>query len=112
MTKLRLTLITGRSTKQGTGISTGKERTDYREATGMIELSQSDMARSGLSSGDQVLLTTEFGTAEVKCRCADVPEGLAFMAFGPTCNRLIGGETYASGMPDSKHVAIEIERIR
>lgn len=111
MTKLRLTLITGRSTKQGVGISTGKEREDYREATGVIELSESDMERSGLSSGDRIIMTTEFGAAEVKCRRADVPDGLAFMAFGPTCNRLIGGETYASGMPDSKHVEVVLERV-
>jgi formylmethanofuran dehydrogenase subunit D len=33
------------------------------------------------------------------------------MAFGPACNQLIGGETYASGMPDSKHVKVEIESV-
>lgn len=108
MVKLSLTLITGRSTKQGTGISTGKERSEYLEATNVIGLSQSDMVRAGLMDGDQVRLTTEYGTADVKCRQADVPEGLAFMAFGPACNRLVGGETYASGMPDSKHVKVEV----
>ena len=111
MTKLSLILITGRSTKQGTGISTGKERPEYQQATNVIELSQSDMVRSGLRDGDQVRLKTDFGTAEVKCRRADLPEGLAFMAFGPACNRLIGGETYASGMPDSRNLKIEIEPI-
>jgi formylmethanofuran dehydrogenase subunit D len=110
MAKLSLTLITGRSTQQGTGISAGKELLGYHEATNVIELSLSDMERLEICDGDQVRLETEFGTADVKCRRADVPEGLAFMAFGPACNRLIGGETYASGMPDSKHVKIEIER--
>jgi len=109
MIRLRLTLITGRSTRQGTGISTGKEGSEYREATSVIELNQADMKRSGLHDGDQLRLTSEFGTADVKCRHSEVPEGLAFIAFGPACNRLIGGETYASGMPDSKHVDVEIE---
>jgi formylmethanofuran dehydrogenase subunit D len=109
MAKLRLTLITGRSTRQGTGVSTGKERSEYKEATGVIELSQTDMAASGLSDGDPVCLTTEFGTADVHCRRADIPQGLAFIAFGPVCNRLIGGETCASGMPASKHVQVEID---
>jgi formylmethanofuran dehydrogenase subunit D len=108
MPNLSLTLITGRSTKQGTGISTGKERLEYREATNAIELNQLDMARSELNDGDRVRLKTEFGTADVKCRRADVPEGLAFIAYGPACNRLVGGETYASGMPDSKHLKVEI----
>ncbi len=111
MAKLNLTLITGRSTKQGTGISTGKGFADYREATGVIDLSEADMKRSGLSDGDRVTLTTEFGAAEARCRCAELPEGLAFMPFGPVCNRLIGGETHASGMPDSKHVSVELERL-
>ncbi len=109
MAKLRLTLITGRSTKQGTGISTGKERSEYQDATSVIELSRFDMEGSGLQEGDRVRLISEFGTAEVRCRRGEIPEGLAFIAFGPACNRLIGGETYASGMPDSKHVEIEIE---
>jgi formylmethanofuran dehydrogenase subunit D len=108
MAKLVLTLVTGRSIKQGTGISTGKEGSEYREATGAIEINPSDMARGGLSDGDPVRLQSDFGTANARCRQADVPEGLAFMAFGSACNRLIGGETDASGMPDSKHVKVEI----
>ena len=109
MAELHLILITGRSTKQGTGISTGKENADYREATGIVELNPSDMAHSGLQDGDSVRLSTEFGATEARCRRADVPEGLAFMAFGSACNRLVGGETYASGMPDSKHVSVVVE---
>lgn len=101
-------MITGRSTKQGTGISTGKEQPDYQEATNAIELNSADMERSGWKDGDPVKLKSEFGSAEVKCRKGDIPEGLGFMAFGPACNKLIGGETYASGMPDSKSLRIEV----
>ena len=111
MASLSLILITGRSTKQGIGISTGKGHPEYKEATSVIELSQSDMGRVGLEDGNHVRLKTKFGMADVKCCRADVPEGLAFMAFGAACNRLVGGETYASGMPDSKHVQVEIERL-
>jgi formylmethanofuran dehydrogenase subunit D len=110
MDKLTLTLITGRSTRQGTGISSGKLRPDYQEVTRVIDLNQKDMVRSGLSNGDSVQLKTCFGKADVICRQADIPEGLAFMAFGPACNRLIGGETYASGMPNSKHVHVEVAK--
>ena len=94
--------------KQGTGISTGKERPEYREATGVIELSPADMECLGLNDGSVVVLKTEFGAAEVKCRRTNVPEGLAFMAFGSACNQLVGSETSASGMPDSKNVQVEI----
>ena len=111
MPQISLMLITGRSTKQGTGISSGKERAEYRDATNQVELNSSDMERAKISDGDPVRLKSEFGTADVKCRKADIPEGLAFMAFGSACNRLVGGETYASGMPDSKHVEVEIESV-
>jgi formylmethanofuran dehydrogenase subunit D len=107
MHSLRLTLITGRSTKQGTGISMGKDRPEYREATGVVELSSEDMVRLGLTDGSMIVLRTEFGVAEVGCRRADISEGMAFMAFGSACNQLVGGETCASGMPDSKHVQVE-----
>jgi|WetSurMetagenome_2_1015567.scaffolds.fasta_scaffold119167_2 formylmethanofuran dehydrogenase subunit D len=108
MCSLRLTLITGRSTKQGTGISTGKQHPEYREATNVIDLSQADMDRAGLSEGSTVGIKTEFGMVEVKCRRADIPEGMSFIAFGSVCNQLVGGETCASGMPDSKHLQVEM----
>ncbi len=108
MAKLAVNLITGRSTKQGIGISTGKAGSEYREATGTIELSLQDMVRAGFSDGDRVTLKSEFGSTEAKCVPADIPEGLAFMAFGASCNQLIGSETHASGMPDSKHIQVEI----
>jgi formylmethanofuran dehydrogenase subunit D len=108
MSSLRLTLITGRSTKQGTGISTGKEHSEYREATNVIDLSQADMDRMGASEGSIVSIKTEFGMAEVKCRRADIPEGMSFIAFGSVCNQLVGAETSASGMPDSKHLQVEM----
>jgi formylmethanofuran dehydrogenase subunit D len=111
MASLRLILITGRSAKQGIGISAGKEGFEYRQATGVIELSRSDMLRSGLKEGERVRLTSRFGSADATCRGTELPEGLAFMAFGPPCNRLIGDETSASGMPDSKHVEVAIDRI-
>jgi formylmethanofuran dehydrogenase subunit D len=111
MADLTLTLITGRSTGQGAGISTGKAHRSYREATTVIELSGADMARSGLNDGDRAILKTEFGTAEVTCRRGDVPEGLAFIAFGSACNRLVGGETDASGMPSSKNMTVELDRV-
>ena len=111
MDKLRLTLISGRSTKQGVGISAGKDLPEYREATGIVELNSSDMERSGVNDGDVVRIESGFGAVSVPCRRADLPEGLAFMAFGSACNRLVGEETYASGMPDSKHLDVEIKPV-
>lgn len=108
MHKLSLILISGRSTGQGVGISVGKEGEAYREATGFIELNPSDMDVAGMAEGNLVRVVSGYGTVDVPCRKSDVPRGLGFMAFGPACNRLVGGETHASGMPDSKHLQVEI----
>jgi len=111
MTEHKLILITGRSTKQGTGISTGKEKDDYQIATSVLDLNPADMERLGLKDGDKVKVKTRFGEATVNCRQRGVPEGIAFIAFGPASSELIGGETQATGMPDSKGFEIELERI-
>ncbi len=107
----KLILITGRSTKQGTGISTGKGLAEYREATTVLDLSPTDMARLGLREGDSVRLRTRYGETTAKCRRQELPEGLAFMAFGPAAGRLIGSETHASGMPDTKGFEVELEPV-
>lgn len=108
MGNLKVTLITGRSAKQGIGISLGKSHAEYQEAVNVIELNSTDMGRAGFTDGDPVILKTIQGAVEVQCRRSDIPEGLAFMAFGSICNRLVGEETHASGMPDSKHIQVEI----
>ena len=109
MDESRLILVSGRSTKQGAGISIGKESREYQEATNVVVMNLSDMERSGLHDEDSVVLKSEFGEVTVQCLSGDVPEGLAFMPFGSACNRLVGEETYASGMPDSKHLHVEIK---
>jgi formylmethanofuran dehydrogenase subunit D len=111
MPERKLILITGRSTKQGTGISIGKEKEDYQVATSVLELNPADMQRFGLSEGDTVAIKTQFGQAKVTCRPEDMPEGIAFIAFGPATSHLVGGETHATGMPDTKGFEIEIEKI-
>ena len=81
---------------------------DYREAVSAIDLNAEDMESAGLSDGAAAKIQTAFGAADVVCRRADIPKGLAFMAFGSVCNQLVGDETYASGMPDLKHLIVEI----
>lgn len=108
MPEIKLILITGRSTVQGTGISTGKSLDDYKAETSKLQINRSDMERFGLSDGSAVKVRTDYGEAIAYCYSADLPEGLAFMAFGPATSQLSGGETYASGMPDTKGFEVEL----
>lgn len=111
MLNSKLVLITGRSTKQGTGISAGKEQEEYQIATSVLELSPADLTRFGLSEGDTVKLKSRHGEVTVKCRSENLPEGLAFLAFGPATSQLVGGETHATGMPDTKGFEVELEKV-
>lgn len=106
----KLVLIAGRSTKQGTGVNVGKDSPEYREAVTTLEMNPEDMTRFGLQDGDTVKLKSAHGEALAQCRGAELPEGMAFIAYGPVSSRLMGGETHASGMPDSKGFVVEIEK--
>ena len=111
MDKLKLILIAGRTLKQGTGLNIGKESADYQEAVTTIELNGGDMARLGLQDGESVRVKAAGGEALVQCRGADVPKGLAFIAYGPQSSELMDQETHGSGMPDSNGFEVEVERV-
>jgi formylmethanofuran dehydrogenase subunit D len=107
-----MTLIAGRSSKQGTSLNAGKHSPEYVEVTGTVEMNAGDMARLGVGEGGSVRLRTEVGEAvvNVKSRKAeDLPSGLLFMAYGPPSSRLMGGETQGTGMPLSKSFEVEVE---
>jgi len=111
MAESKLILITGRTSHQGVGISSGKGLEEYQTATNTLQLNASDMERFGFKNDDMVRVKTPYGSTTVKCNSADLPEGLAFMAFGPATSKLIGSETQATGMPDSKGFEIELELV-
>lgn len=111
MVSCSLLLITGRSTKQGIGVSSGKDQPEYQEATRLLEMSRADLKRLGAQPGDMVRIRSSFGETTVRCSEADLPEGLAFLAYGPAASELIGGETGASGMPNTKGFRIEVEKV-
>lgn len=108
MPELKVLLIAGRSLKQGTGDNLGKGSQEYRDATSTVELCALDMDRLGVSDGDPVEISTSTGQVEVRCRHADLPAGMAFIAYGPRSSALMGSETHASGMPDSKAIEVAI----
>ncbi|HMQ50838.1 MAG TPA: molybdopterin dinucleotide binding domain-containing protein [Anaerolineae bacterium] len=109
-----LTLIAGRSSKQGTSLNVGKLKPEYQEVTTTLEMNEEDMARLGLQDGDQVRLRTAVGQAVVRCKgrkAVDLPAGLIFLAYGPASSQLMGGDTAGTGMPISKNIEVEVERV-
>jgi len=107
-------LIPGRSSKQGTSLNKGKLGDEYRDVTSTVEINADDMVRLGFNDGDKLRLKNGVGEAVVTCvskKAADLPEGMIFIAYGPTSSRLMEGDTAGSGMPLSKHLPVEVEKI-
>jgi formylmethanofuran dehydrogenase subunit D len=109
-----MTLIGGRSSKQGTSLCAGKLGAEYVQISSTVEMNVEDMARLGLSNDSKVRLRTPVGEAVVRCKgreTKDLPPGLLFMAYGPLSSRLMAGDTAASGMPISKNLDVEVEPV-
>ena len=106
-----LTLITGRTTNQGKLLHVGKDSAEFQEEVSRIDMNPDDMARRGLESGAEVRVRSAHGEMRGRCKKADLPEGLVFIAYSIHCNQLIGGDTGGIGMPDSKGIQIEVEAL-
>ena len=107
-------LIPGRTSRQGCGISEGKFRENYIEETTTLQVAPQDMQRLGLSNGDRVRVTSEFGSVELQITMAkadELPAGLLFIAYGDLSSRLMGGDTHGSGMPTSKGLDVTLEQL-
>ncbi|HDN80909.1 MAG: formylmethanofuran dehydrogenase [Chloroflexi bacterium] len=102
-------LITGRTSKQGRALHTGKDSPEYLEEVSTLEMNEADMEEMGLKDGDEVRVRSKEGEITVRCRRSDsLPRGIIFIPYGPPANTLIGVDTDGTGMPDSKGIEVEI----
>ena len=107
-------LIPGRTSKQGCGISEGKFTEGYIAETTIVQVAAADIQRLGLADGDRVRLTSETGHADVSVSTAkgdELPAGLLFIGYGDASSRLMGADTHGSGMPTSKGLDVQLEKI-
>ena len=107
-------LIPGRTSRQGTTLNEGKLTAAYQDEISTLQMNPDDMRRLSLQHGDHVRLRTGQGQVELACQAAkpgELPPGLLFMPYGDLSSRLMGGETHGTGMPDSKGLDVELERL-
>ena len=72
------------------------------------------MSRLGLENGDRVRIFNEIGESIVVCKgrkATDLPSGLLFIAYGPSSSQLMDSDTAGSGMPLSKNLAVQLEKL-
>ena len=107
-------LIPGRTSKQGCGISEGKFEENYQREINTLQVAPEDMERLELVAGDRVRLSNETGQIEVAVIGAkkdELPPGLLFIAYGDLSSRLMAADTHGSGMPTSKGMDVQLEKI-
>ncbi|MCS6851753.1 MAG: hypothetical protein NZ700_11365 [Gemmataceae bacterium] len=107
-------LIPGRTSRQGTTLNEGKLTGAYLDEISTLQMNPDDMTRLGLNAGDRVRLRTDQGTIELPCQPAkpgELPAGVLFLPYGEWSSRLMGPETHATGMPDSKSFDVELETL-
>jgi formylmethanofuran dehydrogenase subunit D len=107
---VRVTLITGRSLRQGQGKEVGKTSEMYRENVAVCELDPEDLKILNVPSGTNVRVSTKHGEVVVKgLLSTQTPHrGIAFIPCGPWANSVTGSETNGTGMPTFKGVLAEV----
>jgi formylmethanofuran dehydrogenase subunit D len=131
MTRKHFLLIAGRTSKQGCGISEGKETEGYLAETTTLQMSPEDMVALGLSDGKRVRLSTNVGRPfqavearlespsypphidlpVISAKGGELPGGVLFIAYGSMSSLLMEGETHGSGMPTSKGIDVVLETL-
>ncbi len=107
-------LIPGRTSRQGTTLNEGKFTDGYVEETSTVFISPEDMARRQLKNGDLVRVRSEQGEVTIRCQGAkkgELPSGVLFLPYGDMSSRLMGGDTHGTGMPNSKGIDVELEKV-
>ena len=107
-------LVPGRSSKQGTSLNKGKLKQEYLSVTSTLEINTDDMQRLGLDEGDSVRLSNKVGETIVTCKGRkpeDLPSGLLFIAYGPPSSQLMASDTAGTGMPLSKNIEVNVEKM-
>ncbi len=106
-------LIPGRTSKHGTSLCEGKDKTAYRDEINTLLVNPDDMQRLGLADGDRVRMWNAFGDVVVSCKSGkeELPAGVLFISYGDNSSKLMSGETHGTGMPDSKGLDVYIEKV-
>ena len=112
MVKIKVTLISGRTSQQGVGLEVGKTSDQYFRSVSYVEVSAEDAEAVGMNDGNLVEVATPHGSVVVSVRVSkDLEKGMAFFPYGPWANQVFGSETEGTGMPAYKGVEATLEPV-
>jgi formylmethanofuran dehydrogenase subunit D len=111
MSKLKVSLLTGRTIDQGKGKEMGKLSKEYLESVVICQIDPNDMKSLGIKENTNVKVTTDFGSVvlkAVKSIRAPHPK-VIFIPYGPWASLIMNPTTHGTGMPSFKGIPAEIE---
>jgi formylmethanofuran dehydrogenase subunit D len=111
MTRIHVTLLTGRSLSQGRTKEHGKLSEVYLQAVACCEVNTADLEKISITHGQNIRVITEHGSVVVKAIAPTqlLPQGIIFMPYSLWATQLSGSDTDGTGMPSYKGVPATLE---
>jgi len=111
MPGLNVTLLTGRTLRQGQGKEYGKLSERYWKSVAICEIDPEDLNRMGIKDGKPVKITTKHGSVAVRAvKSLRGPHaGKIFVPYGPWASVIVDSETHGTGMPSFKGTPAVLE---
>jgi len=111
MPSLSVTLLTGRTLRQGQGKEYGKLSERYWRSVTVCEIDPNDLTKLGIKDGKTVRITTAHGSVAVRAvkSIRGSHPGRAFVPYGPWASVIVDSKTHGTGMPSFKGIHASIE---
>lgn len=111
MSKLKVSLLTGRTIEQGKGKEMGKLSKEYLDSVMICQMDPNDMKSLEVKENTNVKVATDFGSVVLKAvKSARAPHPkVVFIPYGPWANLIMNPRTHGTGMPSFKGIPAEIE---
>ena len=106
---MKMMMSSGRTPEQGAQLYY-KDTPEYSRETSYCFLHPMSCMEIGVEEGDHVLISSTAGSTVFSVReSPETPEGVVFIPCGPHANFILHEVTHATGAPDFKGMAVEVE---
>lgn len=111
MPRLKVSLLTGRTIRQGQGKEYGKLSRRYWKSVTVCEFDPEDMKCLGIKENQSVRITTDFGSVVIRAaKSKRAPHrNVVFVPYGPWASVIVNPETHGTGMPSFKGIEAVVE---
>jgi len=111
MPRLKVSLLTGRTIRQGQGKEYGKLSERYWKSVAICEIDPEDMKYLGVKENQSIKITTDYGSVVVRAvKSLRAPHrSMVFVPYGPWASVIVNPETHGTGMPSFKGIEAIVE---